>query len=183
MFTSGSTGVPKGVVQLHSNIVATLENVIALLSATPILEDDTYIAFLPLAHILEFIMENCALLTGVKVGFSSPYTLMETSTSIMKGAKGDIALLKPTQMCAVPLVLDRIYKGIQSKIDGSGAVVSALFNHAVNYRIKWEAKGYTTPLLDKYFFGAVRNLTGGMNEIILFLYVRPRKYFSRFTAV
>ena len=96
----------------------------------------------------------------------------------MKGAKGDIALLKPTQMCAVPLVLDRIYKGIQSKIEGSGAVVSALFNHAVNYRIKWEAKGYTTPLLDKYFFGAVRNLTGGMNEITLLLYVRPHKFFE-----
>ena len=108
---------------------------------------------------------------------------METSTSIMKGAKGDIALLKPTQMCAVPLVLDRIYKGIQSKIEGSGAAVSALFNHAVNYRIKWEAKGYTTPLLDKYFFGAVRNLTGGMNEIILFLYVNFQRVITNLQSM
>ena len=162
MFTSGSTGVPKGVVQLHGNIMATLENLLALLSSTPLRPDDTYIAFLPLAHILEFIMENCALLLGVKVGYSSPYTLTDNSTSIVKGAKGDLTILKPTQMSSVPLVLDRIYKGILSKIESTGPTGSALFQYALKYRIYWASQGYETPILDKLFFGPLRKaLTGG----------------------
>ena len=162
MFTSGSTGVPKGVVQLHSNLIATLKNVLALLSNTPLREDDTYIAFLPLAHILEFIMENCAFLVGVKVGYSSPYTLTDNSTSVVKGSKGDLTVLKPTQMSSVPMILDRIYKGIVSKVESTGPIGSAIFNFAVKYRIYWESHGYKTPLLDRILFGPLRKvLTGG----------------------
>ncbi len=75
--------------------------------------DDTYIAFLPLAHVLEMLAENVMLIMGIKLGYSSPYTLTDTSTSVKPGDKGDATLLKPTIMAAVPLILDRIYKGVQ----------------------------------------------------------------------
>ena len=50
-------------------------------------ENEIFIAFLPLAHILEFLAESVMLTLGVKIGYSSPNTLMDTGTMIKKGAK------------------------------------------------------------------------------------------------
>ena len=41
--------------------------------------------------------------------------MTDTSTMIRKGDKGDAPILRPTLMAAVPLILDRIYKGVQVK--------------------------------------------------------------------
>ncbi len=43
----------------------------------------------------------------------SPNTLTDKSTMIRPGDKGDAPILKPTLMACVPLIIDRIYKGIQ----------------------------------------------------------------------
>ena len=71
-----------------------------------------YIAYLPLAHVLELVSETAALLFGVSIGYSSPYTLTDSSLYIKPGGKGDASVLRPTVMAAVPLIIDRIYKGI-----------------------------------------------------------------------
>ena len=63
--------------------------------------------YLPLAHILELLSENTMMVQGVPIGYSSPNTLTDKSTKIMKGCQGDCSVLKPTLMCAVPLILDR----------------------------------------------------------------------------
>ena len=73
-------------------------------------EDDTYIGYLPLAHILELIAENMMVVFGVSIGYSNPNTLTDKSTMIKKGGKGDASVLQPTFMACVPLILDRIYK-------------------------------------------------------------------------
>lgn len=75
-------------------------------------DDDRYIGYLPLAHILELIAENMMVVFGVAVGYSNPNTLTDKSTMIKKGELGDASVLKPTFMCCVPLILDRIYKVI-----------------------------------------------------------------------
>ena len=107
MYTSGSTGVPKGVLLSHINIVSTSTAIFYLKTFGP---EDLYIAYLPLAHVLELTSELTMLLLGVPVGYSSPNTMTDMSSAIKRGEKGDISLLKPTIMCSVPLVLVRIQK-------------------------------------------------------------------------
>ena len=92
----------------HRNLVATMKCLMFMVMP----RGDIYIAFLPLAHVLELLAENTMMLFGVKVGYSSPNTMTDMSTKVRKGYKGDATVLRPTMMCAVPLIMDRIYKNI-----------------------------------------------------------------------
>lgn len=61
MYTSGSTGVPKGVILSHRNMLATLK---AFCDAMPIYDGDILMGFLPLAHVFELLAENLCLYGG-----------------------------------------------------------------------------------------------------------------------
>ena len=75
--------------------------------------------------------------------------------------QGDLSVLRPTFMCGVPVMLDRIYKGVLAKIKAKGTFSYKLFEYAVDYRTLWLERGYDTPLFDKFLFRAVRDVTGG----------------------
>ncbi len=87
MYTSGSTGNPKGVMLTHANIITSLKTVIKRLGTIK-LEKDIYVAYLPLAHVLELCCELGCLLNGIRVAYSSPQTIADNSTAIKKGQKG-----------------------------------------------------------------------------------------------
>lgn len=100
MYTSGSTGVPKGVILSHKNIISTLK---AFSDAVQIRSDDVFLGFLPLAHVFELLAESVCLLNGVPIGYSSPLTLIDSSSKIQRGSKGDASVLHPTCLTAVPV--------------------------------------------------------------------------------
>lgn len=164
MYTSGSTGVPKGVILSHENIISTLK---AFCDAVTIRPDDIFLGFLPLAHVFELLAESVCLLNGVPIGYSSPLTLIDSSSKIQRGSKGDASVLHPTCLTAVPLILDRISKGINEKVKKSGPFRQAIFNFAYEYKLKWTKRGYETPLFDKYIFGAAKQVLGGRVRLIL----------------
>lgn len=61
--------------------------------------------FLPLAHVFELLAESVCLLTGVPIGYSTPTTLIDTSSKIKRGCRGDASVLKPTCMTTVPVCI------------------------------------------------------------------------------
>ncbi|XP_064194367.1 long-chain-fatty-acid--CoA ligase 3b [Anguilla rostrata] len=165
MYTSGSTGIPKGVMISHSNLIA---GITGMAERLPNLEEtDTYIGYLPLAHVLELSAELVCVSHGCRIGYSSPQTLADQSTKIKKGSKGDTSMLKPTLMAAVPEIMDRIYKNVTTKVDEMSRLQRTLFVLAYNYKMEQISKGYTTPLCDRLVFRKVRSLLGGRIRVLL----------------
>ncbi|XP_010793629.1 long-chain-fatty-acid--CoA ligase 3b [Notothenia coriiceps] len=165
MYTSGSTGIPKGVMVSHGNIIA---GITGMAERIPNLnESDTYIGYLPLAHVLELSAELVCISHGCSIGYSSPQTLADQSTKIKKGSKGDTSVLKPTLMAAVPEIMDRIYKNVMTKVEEMSKLQRTLFALAYNYKMEQISKGYSTPLCDSLVFKRVRALLGGNTRVLL----------------
>ncbi|XP_060856885.1 fatty acid CoA ligase Acsl3 isoform X1 [Metopolophium dirhodum] len=165
MYTSGSTGTPKGVNLSHTNLISTLK---AFTDAINIdYKRDVFMGYLPLAHVFELLGELACLLCGIRIGYSTPLTMIDTSSKIKRGTKGDAAVLRPTLMTAVPLILDRIYKGINEKVSSGTTLQKTLFKFAFEYKRKWMERGFQTPLINMLVFKKTTALLGGRIRFIL----------------
>lgn len=167
MYTSGSTGNPKGVMISHLNLITSLKTVIKRLGTIK-LEKDIYIAYLPLAHVLELCCELGCLLNGIRVAYSSPQTIADNSTAIKKGQKGDLRVLKPTIMAAVPVVLERLSKTVYEKLSTTSWLKQLFFQHAYKQKLLYYRYGYSTPLLDRVLFKRINNaVVGGKLRLLV----------------
>merc|ERR1712192_23175 len=92
---------------------------------------------------------------------------MGKSTMVKKGQKGDASVLQPTIMFCVPLILDRIYKGVTENIRKKGAFVEALMDFCVEYKLECSRRGEQTPIMDRLIFKSIRMLVGGRVRAIL----------------
>ncbi|KAG7165325.1 long-chain-fatty-acid--CoA ligase 4-like [Homarus americanus] len=158
MYTSGSTGTPKGVELSHTNILA---SVVAYSVQMNVGLEDRYLSFLPLAHIMELASEIALISLGATILYSSPHTLTSTSPKVMKGTEGDAKMAKPTVMNSVPLVVDRIIKGVSQKVEQQGWIKSLVFNEAVRYKFWLEYIPFTSYILNLFIFRRVQQELGG----------------------
>ncbi|KAM7000636.1 long-chain-fatty-acid--CoA ligase 4 [Tautogolabrus adspersus] len=165
MYTSGSTGRPKGVMIVHSNLIAGMTGQCERIPGLG--PDDTYIAYLPLAHVLEMTAEISCVTYGCRIGYSSPQTLSDQSTKIKKGSKGDSSVLKPTLMAAVPEIMDRINKNVMSKVQEMNFIQKKLFTLGYKYKLDQIKRGYDAPLCNALLFRKVKKLLGGRVRMML----------------
>jgi long-chain acyl-CoA synthetase len=167
MYTSGSTGQPKGVLMSHANVCASMAGIARCLPE-PLCETDVYIAYLPLAHVLELTAEMTVLAYGGCVGYSSPLTLRDDGVCDETGKPaGDLSKLKPTVMAAVPLILDRLRAGVQEQVAKGPLIPRLMFKAAYYIKRRAYLRGAHTPLLDKLVFSKVAQRFGGRVRYLL----------------
>ncbi|NXC32049.1 ACSL4 ligase, partial [Xiphorhynchus elegans] len=165
MYTSGSTGRPKGVMMMHKNLIAGMTGQCERIPGLG--PKDTYIGYLPLAHVLELTAEVSCITYGCRIGYSSPLTLSDQSSKIKKGSKGDCTVLKPTLMAAVPEIMDRIYKNVMSKVQEMNYIQRTLFKIGYDYKLEQIKRGYDAPLCNILLFKKVKALLGGNVRMML----------------
>ncbi|KAI8987572.1 hypothetical protein BDF20DRAFT_850951 [Mycotypha africana] len=157
MYTSGSTGNPKGVMLTHGNIVAAIAGVCRLLQHH-LQANDTMMAYLPLAHVLEFLVENLCIFLGVTLGYGSIRTL--TDASVIH-CKGDLQAFAPSIMTGVPQVWETIKKTVLAKVAERGSRVERVFHGAVWMKKTLAGYGLPAGLLDTVVFNNVKKQLGG----------------------
>ncbi|KAJ3675659.1 hypothetical protein LUZ60_004701 [Juncus effusus] len=164
MYTSGTTGDPKGVILTNRALLSEVLSTDYLLKETDkaITEEDSYFSFLPLAHIFDQIMENYCISKGASIGFwqGDIRYLME-----------DIQEMEPTIFCGVPRVYDRIYTGINQKIASGGLVARKLYEYAYDYKLanlKLGLKQHeASPFFDKLVFNKIKQGLGGRVRLMI----------------
>jgi len=116
IYTSGTTGNPKGVLLTHRNITS---NINAVHQIFPMAVDDVSLSFLPWAHSFGQTVElHCMLSYGASMG------LAESVATIID----NLAEVKPTLLFSVPRIFNRIYDGVNKKMQEAGGLKLKLFN-------------------------------------------------------
>jgi long-chain acyl-CoA synthetase len=129
VYTSGTTGNPKGVMLSHRNI---LSNAYSGLRSFYITEGDIFLSFLPLSHTLErTIGYYLPMMAGATVAFSR---------SILQLAE-DLLVIKPTSIISVPRIYERVYARIKKNIDSRSKLLRSLFYFSID--VGWRRFEYS----------------------------------------
>jgi long-chain acyl-CoA synthetase len=162
--TSGSTGPPKGVPVSHAGFVAAVAGLYSVMEEA-VSHREYVLAYLPLAHIFELVLENLVIFVGATLGYGSPRTLADTS---MRNCHGDMRTFAPTVMVGVPTIWETVKKGIESRVASSGLATRTIFSAALSLKsflVRNSLPG--AALLDATVFSKVRAMTGGRLRFIV----------------
>lgn len=158
MYTSGSTGPPKGVSITNANILAAVAGISTNAGRDIVGDGDSVIAFLPLAHIFELVVECLTLWWGVPLGYANVKTLTEASC---RNCQPDLAEFKPTIMVGVAAVWESVRKGVLAKLSKAPFIAQKLFWAAFNYKVTMNKMHAPGASIFNFFFKKVREATGG----------------------
>ena len=126
LYTSGTTGTPKGVMLSQRNLITNIYQSNYVQEVLPI---DRFLSVLPLSHTYE---NTIGFLLAIVNGASISYLRRPPSASVLLPA---LEKIKPTVMLTVPLIIERIYKGsILKKINSKG-VTRSLYKFRPTQRI------------------------------------------------
>ena len=159
VYTSGTTGRPKGVMLSHWNILFDSDSALEIVQ---MYADDLLISFLPLSHTFE---RTVGYYIPMMVGATIAY-----ARSIPELGE-DLQTIQPTLMISVPRIYERVYNKIQAGLAEKSPVATRLFNLAVDTgwkrflhqqgRGSWHPSFLLWPLLNKLVAGKIMAKLGG----------------------
>ena len=153
VYTSGTTGHPKGVVLSYQNMLADVDSAKRFISVS---ENDRFFSFMPLSHMFE---RAGAYYTSIVSGAAIYFATGPKNIGV------EIKLAKPTIITAVPRIFERVYEKIFEKVEAGPAWKRRLFHQAINLsrrKLKGEsANGLLLKLLDRLVLAKVRQSLGG----------------------
>lgn len=121
VYTSGTTGTPKGVLLTHTNIVS---NIASSLQVVPMSCEDRTLAFLPWAH----VMGSEELHGIIQLGASAAIC------DSVERIAAELGVVKPTILFAVPRVWNKVYQGVQQTLRAQPRMIMRTFEHAARAR-------------------------------------------------
>ena len=158
VYTSGTTGMPKGCILTHKNFVWEVVNLQGSLSEL-LSEGNKTLMFLPLAHIFARVVQSASVSYGVTIAYSSGIpNLLE-----------ELPMVKPTWVFSVPRVFEKIYNGAKAKAQagGQGGIFDRATDTAIAYSQGIERGKVTVgtkiahSAFDKVIYTRIRALFGG----------------------
>jgi long-chain acyl-CoA synthetase len=159
VYTSGTTGPPKGVVQTHANHLATLEALAEITDSKP---GDVDFFFLPLAHSFARAMEYLATVRGTTSAFAQS----------IESIPADIRETRPHYVPSVPRIFEKLYARIQSSRASSSWLRRQIFDWAIGVGLqksRYLQQRQQLPvgvrlrsqLADRLVFGKISEALGG----------------------
>jgi long-chain acyl-CoA synthetase len=118
MYTSGTTGTPKGAMISHANVMSAVGSALRCFTLSEI---DVHVSYLPLAHIFETVVQIAILSVGGDIAFFQ---------GDVKKLPDDFKDSKVTLMCGVPRVYERIYDRVQKRITENNCIKRWVANKA-----------------------------------------------------
>ena len=138
VYTSGTTGEPKGAMLTHRNILSNVGTAARLFNVN---ENDVLVSFLPLCHMFE---RTCGYYTVMLAGGCIAYA------ESVQTVAADVRAVRPTLMIVVPRVLEKVYGAVQDKVLAGSAfnrllMIATLHTYSRHARLK--TKGQSIPAL------------------------------------
>ena len=137
LYTSGTTGISKGVMLTHRMYNAAFRGHVG---ALPLTDKDLVMNFLPFTHVFERGWSYLCIKTGCTLAVNrSPADILQSLREV-----------HPTCMCAVPSFWEKVYAGVQEKINTSSPIQRRILEDALRvgkeYNVKFKMRGLTPPL-------------------------------------
>ncbi len=158
VYTSGTTGLPKGCMLTHGNFIYEVRAIMAV-EGELLTPDSATLMFLPLAHVLARVVQFACVTAGVQLGYATD----------IKHLTEELRMFPPTWIFSVPRVFEKVFAGARAQAGGgmkvkifdrAAAVAIAMSEQRQAGRTSWLTKGEFA-LYDRLVYRRLREAMGG----------------------